>query len=143
MKGLLLDTNILSELTRKKPEPRVVSFVAHVTDAWLSVITLHELHFGLSLLPEGERRSELTVALTGLLEGYREQILLVDPAVSEQAADLRATAHKKGRVLHLADALIAGTCLTRDLQLATRNEQDFLGLAVPIVNPWKFDIGLK
>ena len=137
MKGTLLDTNVLSELTRPKPEARVASFVSALQDACLSVLTLHELQFGLARLPAGRRRSDLSASLNVLLDVYRRQILPVDATVAERAADLRIEAHKIGRVLHLADALIAGTCLAHELRLATRNEQDFHGLSVPTFNPWK------
>lgn len=136
MRGILLDTNVLSELTKPKPEPLVVSFVAGLRDAWLSVLTLHELRFGLARLPPGRRRTDLSASLSALIEIYRESILQVDAAVAERAADLRIAAQQKGRVLHLADALIAGTCVAHDLRLATRNELDFSGLPVSIQNPW-------
>jgi len=136
MAGVLLDTNVLSELTRKAPEPKVIDYVRGLTDAWLSVMTLHEIRFGLASLPEGRRKQELADAVRDLLERYGDRVLAVDPRASEWAADLRALAQSEGRVLHLADALIAGTAQAQGLTLATRNVGDFRGLGLGLVNPW-------
>ena len=56
---------------------------------------------------------------------------------AQQAAMLRAQARRSGRVLHLADALIAGTAKAHDLAVVTRNAVDFEGLEVKVVNPWQ------
>ena len=133
---ILLDTNVLSELTRRAPAPAVVNFVASHDEAWLSVITLHELRFGLANLPPGKRRDELRLAVDTLLRDYRDCILPIAQSCSLRAAELRALAQRGGRTLHLADALIAGTTQSHGLHLATRNVGDFEGLGLSLVNPW-------
>lgn len=115
----------------------MVEYVAGLSDAWLSVLTLHELRFGLANLPEGKRRRDLAETLHTMLEHYADRILVVDASVSERAADLRHQAQRRGRVLHLADALIAGTALANRLTLATRNVSDFEGLELSLANPWR------
>ena len=137
MSGYLLDTNVVSEIFREAPDLQVRSFLAEQEDLWLSVIALHELEFGLNLLPRGRRREDLRTALSSYVEAYADFILPVTRAEAEQAALLRVQAQRGGRVLHLADALIAGTAIVHNLMLATRNVKDFAALDVNVVNPWE------
>ena len=135
MRGFLLDTNVVSELVKPVPEPLVIRFLTR-PDLWLSTITLHEMDFGLSLLPAGRRRERFSLALLALVSGYEDRILPIGRAEALQAAKLRAQAHQSGRVLHLADALVAGIAKANDLWVATRNVGDFNGLGIDVTNPW-------
>ncbi|MCY4079092.1 MAG: type II toxin-antitoxin system VapC family toxin [Caldilineaceae bacterium] len=137
MSGYLLDTNVVSEIFREAPDLQVRSFLAEQEDLWLSVVALHELEFGLNLLPRGRRREDLRTALSSYVEAYADFILPVTRTEAEQAALLRVQAQRGGRVLHLADALIAGTAIVHNLMLATRNVKDFAALDVDVVNPWE------
>ena len=137
MNGSLLDTNVVSELTKEAPDSRVVAFLAAQDDLWLPTIVLHELEFGLNLLPPGRRRNRIRVALSALIMEYGDRVLPLDRPEAEQAAALRAQARRAGRVLHLADALIAGTAAAHTLAVATRNVADFEGLGVTVINPWE------
>ncbi len=137
MTGFLLDTNVISELTRPIPDSNVVAFLNNQPDLWLCTIVLHELDYGLNLLPEGQRRDNLTFAITALVANYEDRIIPLDRAAARAASDLRAKARAGGRVLHLGDALIAGTAASRALTVATRNTADFKGLGVPLANPWR------
>ena len=136
MSGYLLDTNVVSELTKDLPEPGVVSFLSTQEDLWLSAIVLHELQYGIELLPQGRRRQTLLEAFAAYVAQFDERILPVGRAEAQSAASLRASARSAGRVLHLGDALIAGTALSNGLGLITRNAADFFGLGLEIVNPW-------
>ncbi|MDD5581387.1 MAG: type II toxin-antitoxin system VapC family toxin [Methylobacter sp.] len=136
MKVYLLDTNVISELMTNAPNATVIHFLAHLTDSYLSVITLHELRYGLSLLPEGQRRKAITSKLEILLAGYNDHIIPVTQAEALHAAELRASAKQQGRVVHLADALIASTAKVHNLIVATRNTSDFIDLGVDIIDPW-------
>ena len=137
MNGFLLDTNVVSELTKNVPNSQVITFLAAQNDLWLSIIVLHELDFGLNLLPLGRRRDRISAALAAFVTEYEDRILPVDRPEAEQAASLRAQARRFGRVLHLGDALIAGTAKTHNLAVATRNVADFDGLDVDVTNPWE------
>ncbi len=132
----LLDTNILSELGKLQPDSKVIQFVTQQEQAWLSIITVHELEYGLSLLPEGNRRSQLAETIQLLLNQYAAFVLPIQQEEAKQAALLRAAAKQQGRVLHLADALIAGTALAHGLPIATRNMKDFEGLGIELLNPF-------
>ena len=136
MSGYLIDTNVVSELTKASPDSGVVTFLSEQDDLWLSSVVLHELEFGLLSLPEGRRRDDLQQVLSDFTAEFDDRILPLERVEAEWAARLRAEAHLSGRVLHLGDALIAGTARAHGLAVATRNVKDFDGLDVNVANPW-------
>lgn len=138
MSGFLLDTNVVSEMMKHRPSPRVIAFLTRQADFWLAALVVHELEFGLQLTPPGQRQERLRSDLSRLLEVYAERILDLDRASAEWAAQLRADAARAGRPSHLGDILIAGTAKAHDLAIATRNVRDFEGMDIDIVNPWDY-----
>ena len=136
MKAYLLDTNIISEIMTTEPNQRVIDFLAHLKESYLSVITLHELYYGLQLLPEGQRRNTIAGKLQNLFTHYNDYIIPINQAIALQAAVLRADAKQQGRIVHLADALIASTAKVNNWIVATRNTNDFIDSGVDIINPW-------
>ena len=137
MSGFLLDTNVVSEMTKATPYPVVAELMATRRDLWLSVIVIHELRYGITILDEGRRRDELHLWLSQILNRFSGRILSLDQQSSELAASLRARARRSGRTLNVPDALIAGTAGSRSMTLITRNVRDFHGLDIEIVNPWE------
>lgn len=137
MNGYVLDTNVVSELLQHDPEPMVLAFLLDQPGLWLTSVTIHELEYGVQLLPHGRRRSDHETELARLVGDYGDCILPVDQAAAEHAALLRVQARRSGRVMHLADALIAGCARANDLGVATRNVTDFEGLGVEVTNPWE------
>ena len=135
MSGILLDANVVSELTREAPDTRVLAFLAGNDDLWLSAVALHELDFGVGLLPPGRRRDGISAVLSAFVTEYENRILPLGRAEARQGAVLRARAHSAGRVLDLGDALIAGTARVNDLSVATRNVRDFDGLGLDVFDP--------
>ena len=133
----LLDTNVISEVTRPKRDPQVLAFLDQATDCMISVVTVHELEFGLQRLPPGQRRRRLTQTIAEFLALYDDRILPVESAEARAAAQLRGKAEAIGRPLHLADSLIAGTALVGSLTVATRNVADLAGLDIALHNPWQ------
>ena len=136
MKAYLLDTNVISEIMTTEPNQRVIDFLAQIKESYLSVITLHELHYGLQLLPEGQRCNKIANKLQSLLTHYNDYIIPVNQAIALQAAVLRADAKQEGRIVHLADALIASTAKVNNWIVATRNTNDFIDSGVEIIDPW-------
>ena len=136
MRGCLLDTNVVSELTRDAPDPRVVAFLSGRDELWLPAIVVHELELGLALLPPGRRRDAIDAALSAFVALYEDRILPLGRAEAAHAAALRARARRSGRILDLGDALIAGTAVAHDLAVATRNIRDFQDLGLDPVDPW-------
>ena len=136
MRGFLLDTNVVSEMTKSRPSLQVVTFLAQPAELWLASLVVHELEFGLQLTPPGRRRERLRVDISSLLTRYADRILPIDRASAEWAARFRADAVRSGRPPDIVDILIAGTAKSHGLTVATRNVRDFEGLGVDLVNPW-------
>lgn len=136
MNGFLLDTNVVSELTRDGPSPHVIGFLADHDDLWLSSIVIHELEYGLRLLPAGRRQARLTAMVSSIVSIYEDRILTLDRIGAEWSARFRAQARRSGHTLDLGDALIAGAARANNLTIATRNVADFRDLAVHTFNPW-------
>ena len=141
MSRILLDTNVVSELTRYVPDPQVSAFIAEQDELWLASVVVYELEFGLQLVPEGRRRDDLSLAHTRIMTAFRERILPLNRLGAEWAARFRVQSQQQGRPLGLADALIAGTAMANDLALVTRNVRDFEGLGIDIINPWEGTAG--
>lgn len=137
MNGFLLDTDVVSELTRDDPSPHVIGFLADHDDLWLSSIVIHELDYGLRLLPAGRRRDRLSAMVSSIVSIYEDRILTIDRTGAEWSARFRAQERRSGRVLDLGDALIAGTARANDLAVATRNVGDFKFLAIEVFDPWR------
>ena len=137
MSSYLVDTNVVSELTRTAPDPMVIKFLSEHEDLWLCSVILHELEFGLQCLPQGHRRNKLQQVLSDFIAEFDARILPLERNETNWAAHLRAEAQRAGRILHLGDALIAGTAKAHNLSLATRNVTDFEGLDINVVNPWQ------
>ena len=137
MTAYLLDTNVVSELTRDSPHPRVIAFLAGQNDVWLSAMVIHEFAYGLQLLPPGFRSDRLRLMQSGIVSEYEDRILPLDRTAAEWAARFRVQARRSGRVLDLGDALIAGTAKAHGLSLGARNVADFAGLDVEVANTWE------
>ncbi|MDE2765874.1 MAG: type II toxin-antitoxin system VapC family toxin [Chloroflexota bacterium] len=137
MSGFLLDTNVLSEVAKDAPDLRVVAFLTEQEDLWLSSILIHEVEFGLRLLPHTPRRSRLSEMLSAIFEAYGDRILPLDRAGAEWSAEFRAQARLAGRPIDLGDALVAGVAKANGLTLATRNTADFAHLDLETLNPWR------
>ena len=137
--SVLLDTNVISELVRGVPDAGVVIFVSQLRSAFVPVIAVHEIEYGIELLPKGQRRAILEAGIASVLKLYSHALLPVERAEAQLAARLRAEARQRGRMLHLPDALIAATAKENGLTLATRNVSDFDYLGVAVIDPWAPD----
>ncbi len=137
MNGFLLDTNVVSELTRDDPSSHMIEFLADHDDLWLPSIVIHELEYGLRLLPAGQRQARLTTAVSSIVSIYEDRILALDRISAEWSARFRAQARRSGHTLDLGDALIAGTARANNLTVATRNVSDYRHVAIYVFNPWE------
>lgn len=136
---IILDTNVLSALMHKSPDPSVVSWLDRqpADSIWITSITLFETRFGLSLLPLGRRRKALEVSFAQLLEEDLEnRVLDFDRAAANEAALLAAKRRKTGKPIDMRDTQIAGIALAQRAMLATRNVRHFQDLTVSVVDPW-------
>jgi predicted nucleic acid-binding protein len=136
---LLLDTNVISEPTAKRPDARVMAWLAAQESAalFLSAITLGELRRGILLLDAGRKKRGLLAWLENEIKpAFAGRILAVDAAVMEKWAALSADARKQGRDARSFDLIIAAIALVHDFTFATRNTADFTATGVRLVNPW-------
>lgn len=137
MTGFLLDTNVVSEAIKPAPDPLVSRFLQERHDRlWLSVIVLHELEYGVRLLPRGRRRLRIATLVAGIVAGYGDRILPLDRMAAQRAAALRARARGAGRPAGIGDALIAGTAEAHALAVATRDTAHFTPFDIEVVDPW-------
>ena len=137
--GFLLDTNILSEQIRSRPDPRIGKWMYTHPEAslFLSAITIGEIRRGIVLLTQGARRQKLEQWLeVDLVPRFSNRILPVTHAVADRWGRLAAEHQLAGTPLSIADGLIAATALEYGLSLATRNVKDFVKLGVTLLNPW-------
>lgn len=137
---IVLDTNVVSEPLRERPNPAVMMWLQNVaSDATFTAVTAGELLTGVAYLPSGRRRDDLAQRITDLLTRYRPKILPLDTGSAQALAVVRATRRRSGRPITTEDAWIAAICLARDVPLATRNVPDFEDLGLEIINPWNLD----
>lgn len=138
--NFLLDTNVVSEAMRKRPNPRVLAWIAAQIEEslFISAITLGELRRGSLLLDNGKKRKALFRWIeTGIKAEFADRILAVDTTVMECWADLETSTAKAGRRLPVMDSLLAATALAHGLTLATRNLPDFEAAGVALLDPWQ------
>lgn len=139
MTGWLLDTNIISELRRPRPEPRVVAFVATqpLESLFVSAATLAEIRFGIELVADASQRAELTDWLTHKVRPMFEQrILPVSEDVMFKWRLLVEEGRKVGHTFSQPDLIIAATGLQHGLTVVTRDTADYARTRVALLNPW-------
>ena len=135
----LLDTNVVSEWTKPRPDPGVAAWLAAAEEdrLFLSVITLTELRRGVERLAAGNRRRRLDAWLRDALPlRFEGRILPIDGPVADHWGRVVARGESAGRPISVMDAFIAATALAHDLSLVTRNVADFRGAVKSVVSPW-------
>ncbi|MDU7360611.1 MAG: type II toxin-antitoxin system VapC family toxin [Propionibacteriaceae bacterium] len=137
---IFLDTNVISEPLRPSPSPLVVDWLdrQHITTLGITAFTVAELRMGVAILPDGSRRETLATRIEReLLPAFEGRIAPFDEPAGAAWASLQATTRARGRNLPLMDSLIAAICISQGATLATRNESDFEGFGLDIINPWR------
>ena len=142
MRGWLLDTNVVSEPGRKRPDARVMNWLNRLPAerTFISVLTLGEMDKGVELLPPGPRRSQVTAYRDQAEADYAGRILAIDNEIVRLWGALsgRYTARFGGQS-PVIDALLAATAQTHRLHLATRNVRDARPLGGSVFDPWRDD----
>jgi len=132
----LVDTNVLSELSRRTPDPRVVAWLTRHEDLlWVSVLTLGELEKGLARVEEPSRRTRLRRWIRNEVPTwFADRILPIDRDVAVRWGKLTGEMRDP---MPAIDSLLAATALVHGLEIATRNIADFTASGVPVLNPWE------
>ena len=139
---IILDTNVISELARTDPEPKVVSWLDSlpVAEIATTAVTAAELLYGVARLPDGRRKASLAETIDALIsDDFRDRVKPFDNRAAEQYATVVVSREKKGRPISMADAQIAAICLLHSATLATRNTSDFADTGIDLINPWDVD----
>ncbi len=136
---IVLDTNVISELMRIRPEPKILAW-ADGLDLDAVVITAMneaEILHGLSRLPDGRRKQELQQGWDGLMaEMFTGRVLPFTSEAAHWYAELLRRRERMGRPMATADAVIAAIALAHGAALATRDVADFSDIGLELINPW-------
>jgi predicted nucleic acid-binding protein len=137
--SFLLDTNVVSEWMKPRPNPGVISWLADVDEdrVFLSVITLTEIRYGIERMAAGARKTRLREWLENEVPlRFEGRLLSIDGAVADACGKLVARSEAVGRRIEVMDAFIAATAENHSLTVVTRNMSHFEPLITPLVNPW-------
>ncbi len=135
----LLDTCMISELTKSEPNKKVVEWVLNEneTNFYISVLTFGELYKGIEKLPESRKKEELGIWVENeLKDRFQNRIIGIDLSISTIWGKIQCIAEKKGRPMPAIDFLIAATGIVHDLIVVTRNVSDMEQSGVKLFNPW-------
>ena len=136
---IVLDTNVVSELVRPQPEPRVLAWVDRHDPAelFITAVTAAEVRHGVALLPTGRRRQRLAALTETLLTAtFAEHVLPFDADASRHYAEVIARRRRAGRGTSALDAQQAAICRGHNATFATRNTPDFTHTGVDLIDPW-------
>lgn len=139
MSGFLLDTNCISELTRPRPDQRVLNWMDAADESllYLSVLTVGEIRKGLAELAQSKRRTQLETWLeVDLRARFAGRILPIDGHVADRWGQLAGDAKRQGKTLAVIDGLLAASALQHNLTMVSRNTSDFVHTRVSVLNPW-------
>lgn len=136
---IVLDTNVISETMRSKPDAKVMAWLndQHLASLWLSAITVAELRFGVARLPAGKRRTALIGRVeTAITDIFAGRIASFDTEAAGFLAERAAVAEAGGTRVEFADAAIAASALAKGFSVATRDTAPFAAMGVGIIDPW-------
>lgn len=136
---LLIDTNVLSEVTKPAPDARVLNWLDRLDEdrSFISVVSIAEIRRGVALMDQGRKRDTLAEWLSrDLPQRFEQRVLLVDEKVALAWGDLMGLAKRSGRGLSSMDGLIGATAIAHELTLATRNTRDFQDFGIELLDPW-------
>jgi predicted nucleic acid-binding protein len=135
----LLDTNVVSEWTKPRPNAGVVGWLAEMDEdrLFISVVTLGELQYGMERLAPGAKRKQLLEWLGGELRvRFEKRVLEIDDEIAVTWGKMLASTDAAGRPVGSLDGYIAATALVKSMTVVTRNEADFAASGLGTLNPW-------
>jgi len=132
----LLDTNVISETARKKPDSKLLAWVGQLPAMVLPAVTVYEIASGIQRLPPGAKRAFLEEWFAELL-GSGCDVIPFDREAALACAALEAEGQLKRRTIEIRDLFILAIAKSRALRVATRNVHHFRGFGVPVYDPFK------
>jgi predicted nucleic acid-binding protein len=134
----LLDTCVLSELSRSRPDPKVSAWIAeHADELKLSAVSFGEISFGIERMPPSAKRNALAHWFEQVQRQFGDDLMASDEKVWLRYGQLKASLMAIGRVQDELDLLIGATASVHGLTLATRNPRHFKDMGLPLTDPWK------
>lgn len=136
----LLDTNVLSEPFKPRPDPGVLGWLAETDEdrMYISVVSLAEIRRGIELLELGNRRGRLESWLVEELPlRFERRVITIDAEIADVWGAFMARARRSGIGLGAMAAFLAATASVHGLTLVTRNTSDFVRLGINLLNPWQ------
>ncbi len=136
---IILDTNVVSELMRPRPDSSVVDWATRqaVSNLYLSTISEAELRYGVEILPIGRHRRGLLAGMEEvLLRFFEGRILPFDRDAAWSYAEIAAARRSAGRPINPADGQIAAIADSLGAAIATRDTADFKGCGIEVIDPW-------
>lgn len=136
---IVLDTNVLSEVMRVSPAPRVSEWLRKQPPPLIftTTITQAEMLYGIEVLEPGQRRSNLELAARRMFaDVFDGRVLTFDGAAAVEYASIAAARKRAGRPISQMDAEIAAIARSQGMSLATRNVDDFDGCGIDVIDPW-------
>ena len=137
---IILDINVLSEVMKPAPSPRVLEWLANepASGLFTTAITQAEILYGIELLPRGRRRAALESAVEAMFEeDFAGRVLPFDSDAARVFPKIAAARRASGRPLTQFDAQIAAIARVHHAVVATRNDADFEDCGVAVLNPWR------
>ena len=134
---IVVDTNVLSEPLRSRPDEAVLDWLeASAENVSITAITVGEMLVGARSIPHGRRREGLLEAIDQTVAAFGGEVLVYDARAARAYAEMREIRTRMGRALSVEDGMIAGICASHGAALATRNTKDFIGLGIELIDPW-------
>lgn len=138
---IVLDTNVISEILRQKPDANVLNWLdlQDPTTLYLTSITLAEMEYGVRAMPGGKRRDKLEHAIRGIFEqDFSGRVLSFDEASARSFGIHMAQARSSGRAIGQSDGMIAAIALSNGhCSIATRDMAPFEAMGANVINPWQ------
>ena len=136
---IVLDTNVVSEVLKPRPDPLVIDWLDRQAklNLFLATISLADLLLGVELLAEGRRKRDLQAALNGILDRlFGARILPFDARCAVIYAEIVSQACRRGNAIRTQDGQIAATAKTSALAVATRDRRPFEAAGLKVIDPW-------
>lgn len=137
---IILDTNVVSELSTPEPDPNVVAWITRqpATDLYLTSVIEAEILAGIERMPQGRRRNQVVAANNRIInEILGGRVLPFDRNAARHYAQIRAHRERIGHPISRMDCMIAATARANHAAVATRDANGFAGCGIPIINPWQ------
>ena len=139
---IALDTNVISEMMQPAPDPSVMDWLRGQPSHTLAIttISLAEIRYGISRLPEGQKRRSLEMRFQSFITmGFGDRIMAFDTAAANAYGDIVAAREKTGKPIETFDAMIASIARCRGARIATRDTNGFADCGVDLINPWEHE----